>query len=772
MSTPALPAHLVALGDSTWGLWRDVVLRSAGFPADLVLNLRDDKLTAAADAAITSDHQNAGYQQEYEQATERLSHAVQQIAALPLFREAVTWQNPKVVPLCLDKLRAGEPRNSQGRQHQLALANYLQRYCLKNDTIGFFGSVGWARWTDDDTWLTTDIGAKTLERRTVQLESWAVDILGETIFSAPEVQGWLTPRRFAMHKLQGSTLYRADRTTIALDSREKCLLQSADGESTLHDIANALVWSEHSDLGDPQTLHAAYTELAERQLVILGYPGTIRTNPEVTLVEEIEKITDPTIRNTACALVTDILAARDRVAAAAGDQPALAEAMTDLNARFESATGQSSGRRAGQLYAGRTLVYEDTVLGTRVELGTRLRQELTAPMLILLAAARWLIAEVAQEYDHIFQGLYDRRAEQTGSAEVPFGSFLSLVTPHLFSELRSLNPPVVRVVGDFRRRWASIMGLPSPARTIQLNSEDIREDVARLFPGRGSPWATSIYSSPDIMIAAQDPEAISQGDFQFVLGELHLSFNSIEARVLVDGHDDPASLLSHAESDLQNRRIYGIPAKESAAVGSRVAPPSALLSPNYTYWTQHQECVNPPGPIIPTADLVVRRENGQLVVCSPNGTYHQPLAETLGESLADCVVNAFTPVEGAHTPRVSIDRLIVSREAWTFEAKQMTWASIKSEAELFLECRRWKKSQGLPEQFFAKVPVENKPSYVDLSSLIYVNAFAKLVRRTARAGGVVKMTEMVPDMSQMWLHDAAGNRYASELRTIAVCSEN
>jgi hypothetical protein len=33
---------------------------------------------------------------------------------------------------------------AQTRRWVLVIANYLQRYCLKNDTIGFYGPVGWA----------------------------------------------------------------------------------------------------------------------------------------------------------------------------------------------------------------------------------------------------------------------------------------------------------------------------------------------------------------------------------------------------------------------------------------------------------------------------------------------------------------------------------------------------------------------------------------------------------------------------------------------------
>ena len=44
--------HLVPLAGQRWASWRDVVLRSTGFPAESVLALTDPELAAAADAAM------------------------------------------------------------------------------------------------------------------------------------------------------------------------------------------------------------------------------------------------------------------------------------------------------------------------------------------------------------------------------------------------------------------------------------------------------------------------------------------------------------------------------------------------------------------------------------------------------------------------------------------------------------------------------------------------------------------------------------------------
>src|SRR3954452_9217992 len=97
-------SHLVPLGDTGWATWRDVVLRGAGFAASSVTALSHPELAAAADAAVRDPGRLPAYLEEHQAASDRLSAAMQKLAASPRFREAIAWQNPKLVAHCLDKL--------------------------------------------------------------------------------------------------------------------------------------------------------------------------------------------------------------------------------------------------------------------------------------------------------------------------------------------------------------------------------------------------------------------------------------------------------------------------------------------------------------------------------------------------------------------------------------------------------------------------------------------------------------------------------------------
>jgi hypothetical protein len=121
---------------------------------------------------------------------------------------------------------------------------------------------------------------------------------------------------------------------------------------------------------------------------------------------------------------------------------------------------------------------------------------------------------------------------------------------------------------------------------------------------------------------------------------------------------------------------------------------------------------------------------------------------------------------------VSFDRLVVCRETWRFDPAALAFAAEPDEALRYLGARRWRRENGLPRQVFVKSPDELKPFFVDFDSPVYVNVLCKSLRRS-RGGqrhGQLVVTELMPDLDQLWLTDADGQRYTCELRMVAVDS--
>jgi hypothetical protein len=147
-TAPAADEHLVPLG-SGWALWRDVAVRSTGFPID------------GLDVFGPGDEPSR----------------LQRVAADPRFREAVTWQNRSARANAIDKLAAGSPTSgSKRRQREELVASYWQRYCAKNDTIGFFGPLGWGHVVDDGPAIAMRVGRPDAVR-SVHFETWGIQAI-------------------------------------------------------------------------------------------------------------------------------------------------------------------------------------------------------------------------------------------------------------------------------------------------------------------------------------------------------------------------------------------------------------------------------------------------------------------------------------------------------------------------------------------------------------------------------------------------------------------
>ena len=143
--------HVHLAGD--WELWRDFAVRSAGFPV------------SGLDVFGPGDESG------------RLSRAAQDAR----FQEAVTWQNPAALANAVLKVASGSPtKPSQARKREDIVASYWQRYCGKNDTIGFFGPLAWGRIEDEGLPLHARSGGLVRSRH-VHFEAWPVQALAETL---------------------------------------------------------------------------------------------------------------------------------------------------------------------------------------------------------------------------------------------------------------------------------------------------------------------------------------------------------------------------------------------------------------------------------------------------------------------------------------------------------------------------------------------------------------------------------------------------------------
>src|SRR5262249_26038480 len=155
---PLAAPHLVPLVGE-WALWRDIAVRTAGFPVSGL-------------DVFGSQDERAG---------------LRAVARDPLFQTAVTWQNRAAMHNAVGKIADGAPApgSRQGRGDG-PFACSGRRYGPKNDTIGFCGPLAGGRLAGDAPAPWARCG-QLISERTVQFEAGAIQALAEPLDADPAI---------------------------------------------------------------------------------------------------------------------------------------------------------------------------------------------------------------------------------------------------------------------------------------------------------------------------------------------------------------------------------------------------------------------------------------------------------------------------------------------------------------------------------------------------------------------------------------------------------
>lgn len=761
---PEAPApHQVALAGGRYVMWQDFVLRSAGMPVSWLEDLAEPTLADLDQAEMGQDA--AG---RHEDAALAVSARVQRLAGHPAVRTAITLQNPRLAANFLDAF-LGSPvpahRNRRWRERVLVLSRYLQRYCAKNDTIGFFGPVAWGQVSSGAS-IRVRSGVALIRSLDVHFENWAMDEVAAALVERHRLRPWLAPRRNPSVEVHGGVALAPYRTPVELPALPAALLAAADGSRDADELAGDAAWLGLVDPDDEQAVPAALADLARRRLLHWDLRLPLGAWPDRELSARLEAVGEPGRRRAAAADLAPLLRARDEVRRTAADlRPVeLAAAIAELDGTFTELTGRPPHRRDGEPAAGRTLVYADSRRDVDVQLGADVLTAIGPALSLVLDSARWYTAEVAAGYRLLLADLHEQARRRAPDEPVSLSTLTFLLGPHLVGHRGTI---VESAAGALRARWDRLLGAPTGGTAVSHRSADLAGAVASQFRCSGPGWTAARYHSPDLLLAAGSASAVSAGATPVVLGELHVAVNTLENRVFCTQHPDPDRLLANVARDGVGHRIVPMLPKDWREVTPRTYPPSALLSPSYDYWSIGDDDGGAPVSVYPAAGLTVLRGTDGLRVRSIDGRLDADLVEVIGELLSMVCVNGFGMVEPRpHTPRVSIDSLVVAREAWRVPAAEFRIGAAGELAE-FLAVRRLATALGLPRRVFVQAPGEPKPCYVDLLSPPLTQL---LVRIAGRAGDEDQLTfsEMLPGPESAWLADTAGDRYVSELRLVAV----
>lgn len=728
-----------------------------------------DALQAAANRKIQAQ---ATLQQQFLQATEQTMHVLREVAQDERFREAVMWQNRSAVrngiePFLHRPVTSSSERDQ--REKGRLIAKYLQRYCTKNDTIGFFGPAGWGRWIPAGAALTVRPGPHLLASRTVYFETWAIDALAETLTQDDALLPWAIPRLLPFLHLSGTTLHIPFARPLQLSETQAIVLAACNGQRTAKEVAQIVLRVPRPGLLQETDVFSVLAQLRQTHRISWAFEVSMETwHPEQELRRLLERITPEPLRQRALHGLTQLESAQSAIAEAAGNGERLDQAMNHLGTTFTALTGRASTREAGKTYAARTLIYEDCRRDIELTLGPLLLQELGNPLALLLTSARWFTYQTAQLYRAAFSQLYRELAQKAGSSAVDFAVFWSRVHASLSPELGQRLTTFL--IPEFQRRWAEILVMPTDQRQAHYTSEDLQTRVREAFSAPELGWRSARHHSPDVMLSATSLEAVLRGEYHWVLGELHLSRNTLDSIALAASHPCFPDLLHSTAADFPEARVVPVQSRHTAPV-KRGYP--ALTQPeDWRLIFSADSGGIQAGQPLPIGQLILDEQADKLVVYTRDGRAHFDLLEIFDGILSLQVCDLFKIFAPAgHMPRVTIDRLVICRETWRFTAAELSWAFSSEPLDCFIGIRRWARAWHMPRYLFVRMPTELKPYYVDLDSPIYTEMFASSIRQTQAAGAnnePIVITEMLPDPEHAWLPDANGHRYTSELRIIAV----
>lgn len=714
----------------------------------------------------------AAFPGAFSAATLRSSQALHTLARQDRFREAITWQNRQAIHSGIDSLLHYTPaqtsQNTKQRRHEALVVHYLQRYAMKNDSIGFFGPIGIAQVEPEEKTIAVQPGPCLLASRHVYFEGWCIDALAEALATNKQILPWCSPRLMPHLHLDEQILSAPFAPPIQLTSAQAAILQRCAGVRTAREIARELITDPVSALRSETEVYTVLEQLSAARRIIwtLEIPPE-GAPPEQALRHLLLRIEDDELRSTCLQALERLEHARLDVERAGGDAEQLAQALSRLEALFTELTGKASTRSEGKMYAGRTLVYEDCRRSSEVKIGTEVIHAMQEPLTLLLTSARWFSQQVADLYQQAFLEAYTELAEETDDGMVKLADFWLWMQPLLYTDAERLSD---LVTSEFQARWSEILTFQEDQQQVAYSSEQLRPLVEEAFAAPGPGWNAARYHSPDILIAARSPQAIQQGDFQIVLGEFHIAMNTLQIRAFLAQHPEAERILSNAALDIPEPRLLPILSKD-VFPNSRVRPALVTAKDVRLVYTP-DVCASFLEQALTLGSLVVELSHGTLIARTRDGRWQFSLIEVFAEFLSRLVFSSFKltlPVR--HTPRISIDRVIVARETWRFSASELSFSSAKDPGERFLQARRWVRKNHLPRFIFAKVPTEQKPCFIDLACPVFIDMLAKLARQNADTDPdelPIVLTEMVPAPDALWLKDAEGQSYTSELRFVGV----
>ncbi len=639
------------------------------------------------------------------------------------------------------------PRKKSLRARERHLLLYLQRIAAKNDTLSEFGPHSWGR-VETTAEAVSFVCQSEIQRREVFPERWTAEGIVAAINADPLAAEEVAPRMNPFGRLEDHRFNFTDTgDSLLLDSETLALLKSCDGRRPAYSLGGC----------------AKLQELMERKLVEcrLKVPA-LEPHALAVLLADVSRWREGPVRKLwfeRLQLFADLAAEFSRET----EPQARSIIMSKASRQMETLGVHKDANRF--LYTASNPIGEECFRESHFLIGEE------------------LIAEVTTEAEPWIDLWRDSYAFIAGRVASGLRSILEHASP----------PGGTLPLPDFLRRCAEAKLPLSGAGMVALAhlafrevkaafAERLRDRAAEReckltladchFVRREFDYAKfdeCTYPAADIQLAASSLEAVRQGDYQWILAELHPPVALLHHGFYWSCPDKPALNRAFEQTLFGKPYLYyGYFAADftaTTAVRLDALPDSVkFVAPERSVgkWETFR-----PGDtevfVDESGDVLVRTRDDRRVL----GSFARGWVIPLG-------FHPFSFSLGKHTPRLLCGKTVVQREAWIVSLDELGKADFTGVSrDLVLAVEKLRAARQLPrfvyirptEQALRRAGVEGrdkdtKPVFIDFESYLFLEIFHRWLSKA----GELELTEMLPAPEQLFWQEADG-RHSFELRT-------
>lgn len=656
----------------------------------------------------------------------------------------------RVIQQLSGALQATPLRNKQARADERHLLLYLQRVAAKNDSLSEFGPEGWGTVTGATEKLRF-APAPGVARRETFLERWTALGIAAAINADPEAVVELAPRLHPNGRLEADHFISTETgETVALDPATRALLARCDGATPAYSLGVPL-----------QTL----VRLAEQNLILwrMEIPA-FASHPVDVLISDIAHWRAGPAQGRWLDELLPLAALPEKFAATTETFSRLG-LIDDATARLEKLGAHKTASRF--LYSATNPIGEECFRECHVSIGQNLVDE------VAIEAAPWIdlwrdnYAFVAHRVATGLRALVEQSPLQNGALPLP--AFLRACAD---AQLPLTGPGMVvfahNAFQEVKSAFVENFGRHTDKREYRFSKDDchfVRQEFD--YPR----FDEYTYPSGDLQLGAESVEAVSRGEYQWILAELH----------------PPVALLHHGffwccpePGTLARALATTTGGKPNFHFGFFAADFTATTAvrlfdglPDSTVFVSAQRG-NSHWRTIPPSELEVYciGKNGDVrlrtrATGEDVGSFARAWTIPLG-------FHPFTFSLGAHTPRLYCGKIVVQRESWTVALEELGADDFTGiSRDLVMAVERLRSRRQLPRHVYIR-PSEQalrrsgaegrdkdtKPVYIDFESYLFLEIFHRWLSKA----GELEITEMLPTPDQLLWREPDGRR-TFELRT-------